>query len=364
EGDVLDGLVREVPTSSPAAGRVAGPGPDAAPTNPAPSPAPRSEPGPAPRSERPDVPGGSFTEGTYTSGSGTRSYKLFVPSGHAEGPLPLVVMLHGCTQSPDDFATGTGMNVVAQERGFLVLYPAQAPRSNSSKCWNWFTPADQRRGAGEPDLLSGMTRHVMQTHAIDPARVYVAGLSAGGAMADILGREYPDLFAAVGVHSGLPQGAAHDVASAFAAMSQGDAAGRLPGAMDFRAAMGGKAPPSGGTGVGAPTIVFHGDADSTVHPSNGERVIDAALRSGGGAASKATSQTTRTSARGRNATRTVHHRNGASSTEPSLAEHWVVHGAAHAWSGGNASGSFADARGPDASREMIRFFEEHPLQRA
>jgi poly(hydroxyalkanoate) depolymerase family esterase len=341
------------------------------------------EPGQPKRRPR-DAPG-TFETHLYSGRSGTRQYKLFVPAGHAGETLGLILMLHGCTQTPDDFAAGTRMNEVAAERGFLVLYPAQAPRSNQSKCWNWFQPGDQRRGGGEPDLLASLTRHIVQTHPVDPARVYVAGLSAGGAMADILGREYPDLFAAVGVHSGLPQGAAHDVASAFTAMRQGPGAGAggpdrvalfgthgtamsaTPGA--WMSALPGAAPASGtpvtraaNTGAahradasGTPTIVFHGDADATVHPSNGARVIGAALA--GAPAAEVTTE--RRSAGDRSVTRNVHRRPG-DGDGPSLAEHWVVHGAGHAWSGGDPAGSYADARGPDASREMVRFFEEHP----
>jgi poly(hydroxyalkanoate) depolymerase family esterase len=294
---------------------------------------------------RPVAPGrsapGSFETHVYAGRTGTRQYKLFVPAGRSGETLGLILMLHGCTQTPDDFAAGTRMNEVAAERGFLVLYPAQAPRSNHSKCWNWFQPGDQRRGGGEPELLASLTRHIVQTHPVDPARVYVAGLSAGGAMADILGREYPDVFAAVGVHSGLPQGAAHDIPSAFAAMRHGAGAER-----EGRA--------------GAPTIVFHGDADGTVHPSNGARVIGAALA----AAAAAEVATERRSAGDRPVTRSVHRRPQADGAEPSLAEHWVVHGAGHAWSGGDPAGSYADARGPDASREMVRFFEEHPRRRS
>ena len=205
---------------------------------------------------------GRFSESTFTAEAGTRGFKLFEPAGFEGRALPLVVMLHGCTQNPDDFAAGTRMNALAQEQGLYVLYPAQAPRSNAHKCWNWFPPGDQRRGQGEPALLAGMTRHVMATHRIDADRVWVAGLSAGGAMAAILAREYPDLFAAAGVHSGLPPGAAHDVVSAFSAMKSG-----------------GRAAPATSAAAGAPLIVFHGDADGTVHALNGSLLIDAVLGS-------------------------------------------------------------------------------------
>lgn len=313
-----------------------------------------------------------FAESSFTAEAGTRAFKLFEPSGFEGRDLPLVVMLHGCTQDPDDFAAGTRMNTLAQEQGLFVLYPAQAPRSNAHKCWNWFVPGDQRRGRGEPALLAGMTRHVMATHPIDPDRVWVAGLSAGGAMAAILAREYPDLFAAAGIHSGLPPGAAHDVVSAFSAMKSG-AMGALPswpgasGHAPRRAplvAWPGIVPdespvqPGAEAAEGAPVIVFHGDADSTVNALNGSNAIDAALGAAPAHASRESSAAT--TADGRTFTRTVYRPAGANNEAPSRAEHWVVHGAGHAWSGGDAAGRFTDSEGPDASREMLRFFAEHP----
>lgn len=194
-----------------------------------------------------------FIAGSFSTTSGGRDYKLFIPAGAGGKPLPLVVMLHGCTQTPDDFAAGTAMNELAQAQGFFVLYPAQSQQANPQRCWNWFKHSHQQRGRGEPALLAGLTRQVMEQHAIDPARVYVAGLSAGGAMAAILGDTYPDLYAAVGVHSGLAAGAASDLPSAMAAMQGKGVRPRV-------------------STRHVPTIVFHGDADATVHPRNGEQV--------------------------------------------------------------------------------------------
>ena len=277
-----------------------------------------------------------FIAGNHATTSGGRDYKLFIPAGVGVKPMPLVVMLHGCTQDPDDFAAGTAMNDLAQAQGFLVLYPAQSQQANPQRCWNWFKHSHQQRGRGEPALLAGMTRQVMQQHAVDPARVYVAGLSAGGAMAAILGDTYPDLFAAVGVHSGLAAGSASDLPSALQAMQGKGNAGKA-------------------SALHVPTIVFHGDADATVHPRNGEHVASASSL-GAGAADVQQHQATGR----RRSTRSIHRDAGGKV----LAEHWLVHGAAHAWAGGSASGSYTDARGPDASAEMLRFFLQHPRNAA
>jgi len=305
---------------------------------------------------------GRFVDSSFTGATGTRAFKLFAPAGFDGESLPLVVMLHGCTQDPDDFAAGTQMNELAQAQGFFVLYPAQAARSNSHKCWNWFSPGDQRRGAGEPALLAGMVRHVMQTHPVDADRVYVAGLSAGGAMAAILASEYPDLFAAAGIHSGVATGAAHDVASAFSVMKNGPTAAPAwpsPGATSWPAA-GRDAKADAPSRASAPVIVFHGDADPTVAAPNGDAVVAAALRG-----VDAVTEKVAVDAGGRRrARRTVWRGAGAGADAPTLAEQWVVEGAAHAWSGGASAGSYTDPQGPDASREMLRFFLAHPRRQS
>ena len=320
---------------------------------------PTAQPRTTPTVDRPS----RFEQSSFTGATGTRLFKLFEPNGAEGRLLPMVVMLHGCTQSPDDFAAGTRMNALAEELGWFVLYPAQAPRSNANKCWNWFVPEDQRRGHGEPALIAGMTRHVMETHPVDPDRVHVAGLSAGGAMAAILAREYPDLYAAAGVHSGLAAGAAQDVGSAFAAMKAG-ASSTLPSSPGWPGrpvvVVDSAGDATVGPTTGAPVIVFHGDADSTVNAVNGTHVVDATL---GVKDAWQAARTSGTSVGGRGFTRTVYRPQGDAATAPSRAEHWVVHGGGHAWFGGDTSGSYADAAGPDASREMLRFFAEHPMRR-
>ncbi len=294
---------------------------------------------PAETTER-DAADGRFLTKTFTNEAGSRPYRLYVPS-RLEGAVPLIVMLHGCNQSPDDFAAGTRMNAAADQHGFLVAYPGQTKAANSSKCWNWFSADDQRRDHGEPSLIAGITREVMQHYPIDPRRVYVAGLSAGGAAAAIMGASYPDLYAAICVHSGLACGAARDLPSAFAAMRQGSGGQAHHG--------------PGATGVGrrlVPAIVFHGDRDSTVHPRNADEVIAQSARD-------TKMQTIAQEGRvpGGHAYTCTLFENREGKT---VLEQWVIHGAGHAWAGGSPAGSYTDPQGPDATQEMVRFFLEHP----
>ena len=280
---------------------------------------------------------GQFESKQFACILGQRSYKLFTPSGYVGKPMPLVVMLHGCTQTPDDFAAGTKMNQLAEELGFFVAYPGQPSSANSSRCWNWFNSADQQKDKGEPALIAGIVREIMADRAVDAKRVYVAGLSAGGAMAAVLGMTYPDLFAAIGVHSGLPCGAAKDVIGAFTVMKRG--ASHVVSSRSEQP---------------VPTIVFHGDRDPTVNPANADDVLEQFDLAGASAQYETTSEK---SAAGMVYSKSVH----ANDNGTAMFEKWLVHGAGHAWSGGSSHGSYTEPRGPDASREMIRFFFEHRL---
>src|SRR5271166_5496953 len=286
--------------------------------------------------------GAAYLSRSFTCAAGSRDYTLYVPSRSHGQARPLIVMLHGCTQNPDDFAVGTGMNRLAEEHGFIVAYPGQPASANPAACWNWFHPAHQRRDGGEPSIIAGITRAIMAEFSVDGARVYVAGLSAGGAMAATMSATYPELYAAAGIHSGLPHGAAADVPSAFAAMR---GTSKPAGSRRRKTRAKGR----------VRTIVFHGANDKTVDPSNAEAIL-ADVRAGlselgreardkGVAGGRAYTRTIVTDARG------VPH-----------AECWAIDGLGHAWSGGSREGSFTDDQGPDASREMLRFFLETPGQ--
>ncbi|MDX6555980.1 MAG: hypothetical protein QOD86_2175, partial [Miltoncostaeaceae bacterium] len=279
---------------------------------------------------------GRFVDGAFTGPAGTRTYKLYVPAGRGGASLPLVVMLHGGGQYPMDVAIGTRLNELAEREGFLVAYPEQSRSANAMGYWNWFEPRDQVRGEGEPSLIAGITRRVMEEHAVDAGRVGVAGFSAGGAMAAVMGATYPELYAAAAIHSGLSYAGAHDLPSALAAMSRG------------------ASPRPGAPGGGIPMIVFHGDRDGIVDRANADGLVEQGLRATGAAAEGAT--TTRGRVPGGHAyTRTVY---PGADGRPRV-ERWIVHGGGHAWFGGNAEGSHTDPRGPDASTELLRFLAEN-----
>lgn len=280
------------------------------------------------------VPEGARVEArSFTCEAGSRRYELFIPSGSPR-QRPLLVMLHGCTQDPSDFALGTGMNGHAAFEQVYVAYPGQDVAANQSACWNWFNRKDQGRSSTEPRILAGLTHELLEEFDIDPNRVFIAGLSAGGAMAAVMAATYPELYRGLGIHSGLAYGSADDVASAFSIM-RGTTRPQPPR---------GHARP-----IARPrTIVFHGSADKTVHPSNGDRIIkevEEQLANGLSTIVEGQSVGGRGYRR-----RLIHH------GEISWAEHWLVEGGGHAWFGGNSLGSYTDPEGPDASAEMLRFF--------
>jgi poly(hydroxyalkanoate) depolymerase family esterase len=291
---------------------------------------------------RPASPG-RFVSGAYSNAAGARAYKLWVPgtdAGVAASARPLIVMLHGCTQDADDFARGTRMNEHADRHGCHVLYPIQDGAANPQRCWRWFETANQVRGRGEPSILAGMTTHLAGEYGIDPARIYVAGLSAGAAMAMVLSETYPEVFAALAVHSGLPLGAARDVPSAFAAMA-------------------GRSKPRAATHANrsmhpVPGLVIHGDADRTVVPGNGDAVVRqlrARYEHGDRMALVLRSTTEPTHAR------SCFH----TADDRLVIEQWSVRNGGHAWSGGSGAGSYTDPAGPDATARIVEFFLSHTL---
>jgi poly(hydroxyalkanoate) depolymerase family esterase len=280
--------------------------------------------------------GAQFRPHSFTCDAGTRGYRLYVPATLGERPRGLIVMLHGCTQTPEDFAAGTAMNAQAETHRLLVAYPAQTAADNAMSCWNWFRPEDQRRIAGEPAIIAGLTEAIVAEFGVPRDCVFIAGLSAGGAMAAVMGATYPELYAAVGVHSGLAHGTANDLLSAFAAM-RGETSVAL------------RPTPSPSSDTTPPVIVFHGTADSTVHPANAERIVAAARC--------ATPTGPLRSERGVTADRRSYLRTVAARPDgtPGI-ECWMIEGGGHAWSGGHPTGSYTDPDGPDASAEMVRFF--------
>ncbi len=287
---------------------------------------------------------GRVDTGTFSGPEGTRAYRLHLPPGGNGAARPLLVLLHGCTQTAEDFARGAGLDALADASGMLVLYPEQPASANPLRCWNWFDAAHQQRGAGEPALLAAMTADVAARHGADPRRVYVAGVSAGAAMALVLAAGYPERFAAAGAHSGVPLRAANP-ATALQVMRTGGIGD--PAAL--RAAHGG-APPA----RLVPLIVVHGAADAVVHVANARATFDqwtGAARSAG--------LTLELASDSAEAGGLSYRRTTAGAPAAPLVELWVVDELGHAWSGGNPAGSYADPRGPSAARELLRFLLSH-----
>ncbi|MEF3083410.1 PHB depolymerase family esterase [Luteimonas sp. SMYT11W] len=287
---------------------------------------------------------GTTTEHSYSNHAGTRSYTLYVPPALAAADAavaPLMMMLHGCTQTPADFAAGTRMNALADAHGVIVAYPAQTARDNGQKCWNWFRSEDQARDAGEPSILAGIVDDIARRHRVDTRRVYVAGLSAGAAMAVILGRTYPEKFAAVGAHSGLPFAAATDVPGAFAAMQGRSTRPETRTQADAQR---------------VPTIVIHGTADHTVRPDNGSAIVADATAGTATVPPLRAEVSGTTKINGRECTHTAF----VDAEGHARVEHVLITGAGHAWSGGDPSGSHTDAKGPDASALILAFCLRHP----
>lgn len=278
--------------------------------------------------------GGQYLTRKHRSTTGMRDYKLYLPASQPKSPKGLILMLHGCRQTPDDFALGTDMNALAEQHGLAVAYPAQTRRHNAASCWNWFKPCNQMRSMGEPAILASLTRKLMREFGLGRDVVYVAGLSAGGAMAAILADVYPDIFSAAGVHSGLARGAASDVVSAMSAMQRG---GTSNGITLFTAS----------SSSPVRRIIFQGEDDQTVNPSNASQIVAAEV--GDDAAPTKIGKRT---VRGRGYCRS----DFADSDGTTQIELWMIEGSGHAWSGGRAEGSYTDTKGPDASAQMVRFF--------
>ncbi len=296
---------------------------------------------------------GSFIRGSFTNEHGTRDYRLYVPSDHEGRRVPLVVMLHGCRQDAEDFAAGTRMNALAERKEFLVLYPEQDADANPWQCWNWFEPSDQERGMGEPSIIAGATEKVIAGHDVDTERVYVAGMSAGGSMTSIMGATYPDLYTAIGVHSGLEYKAADSGTRALVVQKIGGPDPDRQGRLAFLSAR--------QEARVLPTIVFHGEEDAVVDVVNAHQTLSQWAQTNDyasdgsdddGITDEPADVFRKQTAEGYDHTRYVYE----NPEGDVIMEKWIIEELGHDWSGGDPEGSYADPEGPDASGEMIRFF--------
>jgi poly(hydroxyalkanoate) depolymerase family esterase len=296
---------------------------------------------------------GRVMAGSYANSAGTLAYEAFVPDsvgGEGGKRVPLVVALHGCTQTAAGFRALTRLDELAAKRGFVVVFPEQPKSRNQLGCWNWFQQDHMQRGAGEPSMIAGITNEVLQRYPIDPDRVYVTGLSAGGAMASVMGATYPDLFAAIGVAAGCEYAAG----AACAGYKGTDPEQSARAAYQ---AMGSLARP-------VPFIVFQGDKDKTVPPENADQLVQsgqaiADWADDGARNSSIPARPSRTSAGWNQGGRSYTLRHYKDGHGHELAQYWMVHGMEHAWSGGDATQPYADPAGPDATAAMYDFFMDH-----
>jgi len=300
----------------------------------------------------------------YNDPVGKHPYFVYTPQNYQVGTVvPLFVMLHGCSQTAVDFATGTAMNLLAEQYGFIVVYPQQTSTYNQNLCWNWFLPANQGRSRGEPGSIVSIVQAMQQNSTrwtIDATRIYVAGLSAGAAMSVILGVTYPDVFAAIGVHSGLEYQAATSLNDGFRAMRRGGPDPQQQGRAAY-AAMGNLARI-------VPTIVFHGTNDTTVASVNGDQTLQQWMETDYLASNNTYP------ANFKQPTSVVSGKvpggyayavatwNAVNGNE--VQAYWKIGGLGHAWSGGSPAGTFTDARGPNASVALYNFFMAHVLAKS
>lgn len=294
----------------------------------------------------------SSFSGYYTNASGTRYYEGYVPTSYVPGtPVPLVVVLHGCSQTTGNVAAGSRFNSLAESKGFVVLYVQQSAYANGALCWNWFQWSNQFRGSGEPSLIAGITALVRSNYSIDPQRVHITGISAGGSMATVMGATYPDVFASVAVHAGCEY-------NGYPCGSSGGPSPTTSGNQIVDA--------MGNYGRVVPVQVWHGTADTTVYPVNGGQVISSWAQANDRISDGidnnniddvADATTTGTVTGGRSWTRSTY-RN--STTGLRVMEKWLVTGMGHAWSGGSSAGSFTDPAGPDATQLSWDFFVANP----
>jgi poly(hydroxyalkanoate) depolymerase family esterase len=302
---------------------------------------------------------GDWVSGSASNSSGSRNFKLWVPSGYDKRKSsPLVMMLHGCMQKPEDLATISGMNDVADKNNFLVVYPEQPADANPLKCWNWFDPRHQARDSGEPALLAAIVKQVQASNRIDADRIFVVGISAGAAMAVVMGVTYPDLFDGIGVCAGLEFKAATSAETGLAAMKQGGPDPKQQGLIAFKSITENL---RGKSKRHLPVIVFQGDADPYVNPLNADQLIaqwaetndylDDARNNG--SIKSQPSSTTEGSVPGGHQFAKSSYNDRAGRL---LMEKWIVKGLGHAWSGSPAASAFGDPKGPNASQEMWRFF--------